>query len=84
MPGRPEWDPFDYARDFTWMGLDRSTGVSRTHVVEVVELEPEPTLAERQERCEQMGLVFCNCKLDNGRVIVYNPTCPVHQHFCRL
>lgn len=76
-PGQPEWDPFDYTKDFTWMGFDRGLDA-------IIKADPEPTLEERQERCEQMGLVFCTCKLDNGRVVVYNPTCPVHQHFCKL
>lgn len=62
----------------TWMGIDRS-GWAYPGI-----RDQGPTLEERQERCEQMGLVFCACKLDNGHVVVYNPTCPVHQHFCKL
>lgn len=93
-PGQPEWDNTDYARDTTWLGIDRGdpkgdwSGLTPLHhdlLQRVRELaEPKPTHEERVERCELMGMVFCNCCLKDGHVVVYNPGCPVHNHIAKL
>lgn len=86
-PGQPEWDNTDYRRDYSWMGIDRGdskgdwSGFAPVVKAEFIET---PDRTTPQERCELMGMVFCSCKLDNGIVIVYSPSCPVHQHFCKL
>lgn len=93
LRGQPEWDNTDYNRDHSWWGFDRGQGsaypplhyrLAEEMDRKIAELIERPTHEERVERCELMGMVFCSCKLDNGIVVVYNPTCPVHQHFCKL